>query len=70
MNEACWLICNVPIYEQHPLVIHLSVHSENGQRVYFTEENVLKHVQAAYKTSQTEGGGGGTFAWKTVEPKF
>ncbi|GFQ95757.1 ATP-dependent DNA helicase [Trichonephila clavata] len=36
-NEAIWRILNFPIHECYPTVIHLSVHLENGQRVYFTE---------------------------------
>ena len=33
-----------PIHERHPTVIHLAVHLENGQRVYFTEENLYQRV--------------------------
>jgi hypothetical protein len=39
-NEAVWRILSFPIHERHPTVIHLSDHLENGQRVYFTENNV------------------------------
>lgn len=38
-NELCWRIFGFPIYDKHPMVVHLAVHLENGQRVYFTEEN-------------------------------
>ncbi|XP_046668407.1 uncharacterized protein LOC124359579 [Homalodisca vitripennis] len=38
-NEAIWRIFSFPIHERHPTVLHLSVHLENGQRVYFTESN-------------------------------
>jgi hypothetical protein len=38
-NEAVWRIQNLPIHDRHPTVVHLSVHVENGQRVYFTAEN-------------------------------
>lgn len=38
-NEAVWRILSFPIHERHPTVVHLSVHLENGQRVYFTTEN-------------------------------
>ncbi|GBO39812.1 hypothetical protein AVEN_45311-1 [Araneus ventricosus] len=38
-SEAVWRIFNFPIHERHPTVIHLSVHLENGQRVYFRTEN-------------------------------
>ena len=39
-NEAVWRILSFPIHERHPIVIHLAVHLENGQRVYFTADNV------------------------------
>ncbi|GBM44850.1 hypothetical protein AVEN_201095-1 [Araneus ventricosus] len=38
-NEEVWRILKFPIHERHPTVNHLSVHLENGQRVYFTTEN-------------------------------
>jgi hypothetical protein len=38
-NEAVWRILNFSIHDRHPTVVHLSVHLENGQRVYFTAEN-------------------------------
>nr|XP_060632277.1 uncharacterized protein LOC132775579 [Anolis sagrei ordinatus] len=38
-NEAIWRIFSFPIHERHPTVVHLSVHLENGQRVYFTTDN-------------------------------
>ncbi|GBN84632.1 hypothetical protein AVEN_65863-1 [Araneus ventricosus] len=44
-NEAVWRILGFPIHERHPTVKHLSVHLENGQRVYFTTENVLERVR-------------------------
>ncbi|GBM19665.1 hypothetical protein AVEN_199839-1 [Araneus ventricosus] len=34
------------IHERYPTVIHLSVHLENCQRVYFTTENAAKRAQA------------------------
>lgn len=40
-NEPMWRIFSFPIHERHPTVVHLAVHLENGQRVYFTMENVL-----------------------------
>ncbi|VDM99866.1 unnamed protein product, partial [Onchocerca ochengi] len=33
-----------PIYERSPAVIHLTVHVENGRRVYFTTANVRQIV--------------------------
>lgn len=38
-NEAIWRIYGFNIHERYPAVIHLSVHLENGQRVYYTENN-------------------------------
>ncbi|XP_023720955.1 uncharacterized protein LOC111871823 [Cryptotermes secundus] len=39
-NEAVWRILSFPIHERSPAVVHLAVHLENGQRVYFTTANV------------------------------
>ncbi|KAG8239489.1 hypothetical protein J437_LFUL019012 [Ladona fulva] len=43
-NEAVWRILNFSIHERYPPVIHLSVHLENGQRVYFTAENARERA--------------------------
>ncbi|GFT73749.1 helitron_like_N domain-containing protein [Trichonephila clavipes] len=43
-NEAIWHILSFPIHERDPAVEHLAIHLENGQRVYFTEENVLQRA--------------------------
>ncbi|UYV63010.1 hypothetical protein LAZ67_2002837, partial [Cordylochernes scorpioides] len=45
-NEAVWRILSFPIHERHPNVVHLSVHLENGHRVYFTNANA-RTVEAA-----------------------
>lgn len=50
-NEAVWRIFSFPIHERHPTVVHLAVHLENGQRVYFTMENA--RAQAAQLPSTT-----------------
>ncbi|GFT79695.1 putative DNA helicase [Trichonephila clavipes] len=39
-NEAVWRILSFPIHERHPTVIHLAVHLENGQSVYFTADYI------------------------------
>ena len=39
-NEAVWRILSFPIHERSPAVVHLAVHLQNGQRVYFSETNV------------------------------
>ncbi|GBN88403.1 hypothetical protein AVEN_123627-1 [Araneus ventricosus] len=51
LNEAVWRILDFPIHERHPTVIHLSVHLENGQRVYFTTENAAQRAQAPQETT-------------------
>lgn len=38
-NEAFWRIFAFTIHDRHPTVVHLAVHLENGQRVYFTNAN-------------------------------
>ena len=43
-NEAVWRILSFPIHERSPAVVHLAVHLQNGQRVYFTETNVQQRV--------------------------
>ncbi|GFW10572.1 ATP-dependent DNA helicase [Trichonephila clavipes] len=44
-NEAVWRILSFPIHERHPTVVHLAVHLENGQRVYFTADNLLINIR-------------------------
>lgn len=39
-NEAVWRILGMPIHERYPIVVHRSVHLENGQRVYFNPDNL------------------------------
>ncbi|GBM54109.1 hypothetical protein AVEN_247719-1 [Araneus ventricosus] len=39
-NEAVWRILRFLIHDRYPTVVHLSVHIEKGQRVYFTSDNV------------------------------
>ena len=41
-SEAVWRISRFPIHERFPPIMHLSVHLENGQRVYFTKENIIE----------------------------
>jgi hypothetical protein len=52
-NEAVWRILSFPIHERHPTVIHLSVHLENGQRVYFTENNAQERAARPPNTTLT-----------------
>ncbi|GBN94556.1 hypothetical protein AVEN_215082-1, partial [Araneus ventricosus] len=53
-NEAVWRILNLPIHDRHLTVINLSVHLENGQRVYITTENAAqcgKHLGKQHSQS-------------------
>ncbi|XP_054091759.1 uncharacterized protein LOC128923523 [Zeugodacus cucurbitae] len=43
-NEAVWRILLFPIHDRHPVVVHLAVHLENGQRVYYTAANAEQRV--------------------------
>lgn len=53
-NEAIWRILGFEIHERHPTVLHLAVHLENGQRVYFTPENAEQRAVNPPKTTLTE----------------
>lgn len=52
-NEALWRIFSYPIHERYPAVVHLAVHLENGQRVYFTDQNVLQRATEPPATTLT-----------------
>ncbi|XP_026464659.1 uncharacterized protein LOC113367249 [Ctenocephalides felis] len=52
-NEAIWRVFGFSIHERNPSVVHLAVHLENGQRVYFTENNILQQALTASKTTLT-----------------
>lgn len=52
-NEAIWRIFAFPIHERYPTVVHLAVHLENGQRVYFTTENVVERAAQPPATTLT-----------------
>ena len=43
-SEATWRILDFPIHQRYPSVQHLSVHLENGQRVYFNEANIREKL--------------------------
>ena len=43
-NETVWRILSFPIHERSPAVTHLTVHLQNGQRVYFSESSVQKRA--------------------------
>ncbi|XP_036343195.1 uncharacterized protein LOC118752408 [Rhagoletis pomonella] len=52
-NEAVWRILSFPIHDRHPAVIHLSVHLENGQRVYFDENTAQQMAERPPATTLT-----------------
>ena len=52
-GEAIWQILPFPIHEGFPQVIHLHIYLENGQRVYFTNENAAEKAAHAPKTTLT-----------------
>ncbi|GFQ74261.1 ATP-dependent DNA helicase [Trichonephila clavata] len=53
-NEAVWRILSFSIHERYPTVVHLAVHLEIGQRVYFTSENVRARPMSPLPTTLTE----------------
>jgi hypothetical protein len=53
-NEAVWRVFGFQIHERDPAVIHLAVHLENGQRVYFTNETAIDRALSPPKTTLTE----------------
>lgn len=52
-NEAIWRIFSFPIHERHPTVVHLAVHLENGQRVYFSAANAARRAERPPATTLT-----------------
>lgn len=52
-SEAVWRILSFDIHERSPAIIHLAVHLENGQRVYFTENNVNDVINSPRDTTLT-----------------
>ncbi|XP_044582937.1 uncharacterized protein LOC123263956 [Cotesia glomerata] len=50
-SEAVWRIFRFPIHDRFPSVMHLAVHLENGQRIYFTEQDVIDKVINPKKTT-------------------
>ncbi|XP_073827769.1 uncharacterized protein [Musca autumnalis] len=50
-SEAVWRILAFPIHERYPSIFHLAVHLENGQRVYFTRNNIEERINNPTKTT-------------------
>ena len=52
-NEAMWRILAFDIHQRYPTVTNLSVHLENGQGVFFTEENAHQVLEQPPDTTLT-----------------
>lgn len=50
-SEAVWRILKFPIHDRYPSILHLAVHLENGQRVYFNPSNL--HTKVNYPPQTT-----------------
>lgn len=50
-SEAVWRILSFPIHERFPPVVHLAVHLENGQRIYFTSNNLSEKINNPPQTT-------------------
>ena len=50
-SESVWRILNFPIHQHHPPVVHLDVHLEGGQRVYFDINNVRQQLENPRQTT-------------------
>ena len=52
-SEAVWRLLEFPIHERYPTVVHLAVHLENGQREYFTSNNMRQIAENPSRTTLT-----------------
>ncbi|GBP77151.1 hypothetical protein EVAR_38730_1 [Eumeta japonica] len=52
-SEAVWRILSFEVHDRAPTIVHLAVHLENGQRVYFTENNIQEVVNNPRDTMLT-----------------
>ncbi|XP_045498452.1 uncharacterized protein LOC123696361 [Colias croceus] len=50
-SEAVWRILAFSIHDRHPTVMHLDVHLENGQRIYFDPDNVADRLENPRQTT-------------------
>jgi len=39
ISSSVWKMLAFPIHERFPAIVHLAVHLENGQRIYFDPKN-------------------------------
>lgn len=52
-NESLWRLLSFQIHKKYPTVVHLAVHLEKGQRVYFTEANAAQGAERPPSTTLT-----------------
>lgn len=52
-NEAVWRILSFPTHERYPAVMHLHVHLQDQQRVYFNETNLQERLARPQNTTLT-----------------
>lgn len=50
-SEAVWRILSFPIHERFPPVMHLDVHLENRQRIYFNNSNIRDRIENQKNTT-------------------
>lgn len=50
-SEAAWWIFGFTIHKRSPTIFQLSVHLENGQRVYFTDQNARERLENVRNTT-------------------
>lgn len=54
LNEAVWRIFGFIIREREHAVIHIAIHLENGQHVFFTNKATIYHAINPPKTTLSE----------------
>ncbi|UYV73054.1 hypothetical protein LAZ67_10001682 [Cordylochernes scorpioides] len=52
-NEAVWRLLSLPLHQRHPAVIHLAVHLENGERIYFNQNTLAHRMRNPPRTTLT-----------------
>ncbi|UYV63109.1 hypothetical protein LAZ67_2003163 [Cordylochernes scorpioides] len=52
-NEAVWRLLSFPLHQRHPAVIHLAVHLENGERIYFNQNTLAHRMRNPPRTTLT-----------------
>ncbi|UYV70004.1 hypothetical protein LAZ67_7001447 [Cordylochernes scorpioides] len=52
-NESVWRLLSFPLHQHHPAVIHLAVHLENGERIYFNQNTLANQMRNPPRTTLT-----------------